>query len=200
MGERVVVGSAGRFASAEREQVHRDGTWHWCVHLLATNGNLVYLQRRALDRARNPDCWESTAAGHITAEDATDQQPITINVHAAHVALMHEVREELRVTWDVARADYLGDVSPRSIGGGEICNCHTMVFRLEVGNMSFSPTPEVAEVKAFEITEVAQALHDGRGLPAADGNERQFADNFASVFARFIAPEPGREPIDNPGA
>lgn len=200
MGERVVIGSDGHFASADREQVHRDGTWHWCVHLLATNGTCVYLQRRALHLARNPDRWESTAAGHITAEDATDQQPITANQHAAQVALMHEVREELRVTWDVHRAHYLGEVSATGIGGGETCNCRTMVFRLEVGDAIFTPTPEVAEVRSFEIEEVAQALREGRGLPAADGRERQFANNFAPVFERFASPESGREPDNRPGA
>jgi hypothetical protein len=143
---------------------------------------------------RNPDRWESTAAGHITAEDAADHQPIMVNQHAAQVALMHEVREELGVTWEVHRAHYLGEVSATSIGGGETCNCQSMVFRLEVGDMSFSPTPEVAEVKSFEIEEVAQALRDQRALPAADGNERQFADNFAAVFERFMSPESGREP------
>jgi isopentenyldiphosphate isomerase len=190
MGERVVVGSDGRFASADREQVHRDGTWHWCVHLLATNGNRVYLQRRAIDRARNPDRWESTAAGHITVEDATDQQAICINKHAAQVALMHEVREELGVTWDVSLAEYLGEVDSSGAGGGEICNGYTLVFRLDVGDTSFSPTEEVAEVKSFEIEEVFQALRNERGLPAEDGRERQFANNFAPVFGRFTSPRP----------
>jgi isopentenyldiphosphate isomerase len=199
MVERVVIGGDGDFASADREQVHRDGSWHWCVHLLATNGNRVYLQRRALDRARNADRWESTAAGHITAEDATDHQPITANQHAAQVALMHEVREELGVTWDVHRAHYLGEVSATIIGGGETCNCRTMVFRLEIGDTKFTPRPEVAEVKPFEIEEVAQALREQRGLAAADGIERQFADNFAPVFERFTSPESQRELLHNLG-
>jgi len=194
MGERVVTGSDSHFAAADREQVHRDGTWHWCVHLLATNGGRVYLQRRATDRTRNPDRWTSTASGHITAEDATDQQVITANQHAALVALMHEVREELRVKWDVHRAHYLGEVNVTSIGGGETCNCRTMVFRLEVPDTKFSPTIEVAEVKAFDLAEIVQALREDRGLPAKDERVREFADNFAPVFDRFVSPESGREP------
>ncbi|MBV8898429.1 MAG: hypothetical protein JO051_18075 [Acidobacteriaceae bacterium] len=200
MGERVVVGSNGNFAAAEREQVHRDGTWHWCVHLLATSGDHVYLQRRAADRPRNPDSWTSTASGHITAEDASDQQAITANQHAALVALMHEVREELRVKWDVHRAHYLGQVNVTSGGGGETCRCQTMVFRLEAPDSDFSSTVEVAEVKAFAITEIAQALREQRGLPAADGHERPFADNFAPIFELFLSPESGREPSNKPGA
>lgn len=191
MGERVVVGRDGHFELADRDQVHRDGSWHWCVHLLATNGNRVYLQRRALGLARNPDRWESTAAGHITAEDATDRQPLTVNQHAGEVALMHEVREELGVTWDIHRVLYLGQVNATGTGGGETCNCRSMVFRLEVGPADFSPTPEVPEVKSFEIHEVAQALREGRGLPAADGSERQFANNFAPIFERFMSPQRG---------
>jgi isopentenyldiphosphate isomerase len=189
MGEQVVIGSDGRFASAAREQVHRDGTWHWCVHLLATNGSLIYLQRRAADLARNPDRWESTAAGHINVEDARDQQSISADKHAAQVALMHEVSEELGVTWDIDRAEFLGEVDATGAGGGEICNCYSFVFRLDVGAVNFSPTPEVAEVKAFEIEEVAQALRNERGLPAADGRERRFANNFAPIFGRFTSPK-----------
>jgi hypothetical protein len=113
---------------------------------------------------------------------------------------MHEVVEELGVTLDVHRAHYLGEVRGTNSGGGETCNCHTMVFRMDVGETSFSPTLEVAEVKAFKIEEVAQALRDQRGLPGTDGYERQFADNFAAVFERFISPEPGREPLPSPSA
>lgn len=192
MGEHVVISSNGHFSAADREKVHQDGTWHWCVHLLATTGDRVYLQRRALDRPRNPDRWTSTASGHITAEDATDQQPITANQHAALVALMHEVREELGVKWDVHRAQYLGEANVTSTGGGETCNCRTMVFRLEVPESVFKPTIEVAEVRGFDIDEIVQALHVNRGLPAEDELERAFADNFPPVFGRFMLPESGR--------
>jgi hypothetical protein len=112
---------------------------------------------------------------------------------------MHEVVEELGVTWDVHRAHYLGEVRGTNTGGGETCNCYTMVFRMEVSDVSFTPTPDVAEVMAFEIEAVARALRDGRGLPATDGCERQFTENFAAVFERFISPEFGREPLSTPG-
>jgi len=201
MVERVVTGSGGNFAAVDRAQVHRDGAWHWCVHLLATNGHRVYLQRRAEDRPRNPNRWTSTVSGHITAEDATDQQKLIANQHAALVALTHEVLEELRVKWDVHRdARYLGDVDVTSSGGGETCNCHTMVFLIEVGEFNFEPTGEVAEVVAFNVDDVARALRARRGLPAADGDEHEFADNFAPVFDRFMSPEAGRERTDMSGA
>lgn len=120
MAERVVIKVNGQFVPADRYEVHRDGTWHWCVHLLATSGGLVYLQRRAAHLARNPDRWESTVAGHITSEDAATDQALTINERAGQVALMHEVLEEVAVEWDLRRAQYLGDAQGTNSGGGDL--------------------------------------------------------------------------------
>ena len=79
------------------------------------------------------------------------------------------------------------------IAAVETCNCHMMVFRIEIEPTTFKATPEVAEAKPFKIDDVAQAIRDRRGLAGSDGYERNFTDNFAAVFARFMSPERGRE-------
>lgn len=194
MAEQVVIPTNGGFAPASRDTVHAQGAPHFCVHLLVTSQDMVYLQRRSRTRPRNPNRWTSTFSGHITVADATDHQQLLINQHAGLVALAHELREELLQTLDVHRdARYLGNVVAVSVGGGETCNCTSLVFTLH-GTLHDVETEEVAELRAFPITAVTDALRTGELLPG-NGGKYGFADNFASVFHHFAqARNAKREP------
>lgn len=51
-----------------RDEVHRKGLWHRCIVVAILNDkNEILLQQRAHDKDKNPDMWDISAAGHISA-------------------------------------------------------------------------------------------------------------------------------------
>ena len=64
-----------------REVVHRDGLWHRCIVVAILNDkNEILLQQRAHDKDKNPDMWDISAAGHISAgQDALSAAAREIN-------------------------------------------------------------------------------------------------------------------------
>eukprot|EP00304_Pavlova_gyrans_P010470 CAMPEP_0206054326 /NCGR_PEP_ID=MMETSP1466-20131121/37775_1 /ASSEMBLY_ACC=CAM_ASM_001126 /TAXON_ID=44452 /ORGANISM="Pavlova gyrans, Strain CCMP608" /LENGTH=212 /DNA_ID=CAMNT_0053429527 /DNA_START=135 /DNA_END=770 /DNA_ORIENTATION=- len=55
-----------------RGDVHRDGDWHRSVHVWIVNskGELL-MQKRSPHKDTNPNMWDVSAAGHITAGDTS---------------------------------------------------------------------------------------------------------------------------------
>jgi isopentenyldiphosphate isomerase len=184
MEEDVVVRNGKAYGKVPRSVVHRNGTLHFCVHLLAVAGTRVFLQRRASARARNANKWTSTVSGHINAQDAAQGHELSLNDHVAMKALEHETREELALDLDVHRAKYVGQVPALSKSHSETCNCLAYVFVLEVMDLPPVNTPEVREIRAFELSHISEALDSGLGLPSANG-VFGFADNFEPVFRCF---------------
>lgn len=51
-----------------REEVHREGLWHRCIIVAIINDkNEILLQQRSHNKEKNPDMWDISAAGHISA-------------------------------------------------------------------------------------------------------------------------------------
>jgi len=49
-----------------RAEIHRTGRLHRAVHMLVSNSRgEVFLQKRAAIKDINPNCWDSSAAGHL---------------------------------------------------------------------------------------------------------------------------------------
>ncbi len=73
-----------------RSEVHRLGLLHRAVHVLVFNarGDL-FLQKRSLNKDRQPGVWDSSASGHLDAGESYD------------AAAVRELREELG--WAAAR-------------------------------------------------------------------------------------------------
>lgn len=84
---------------ATRDEVHQKGLWHRAVHVWIVNskGELL-LQRRAKNIKAYPDCWDISAAGHITAGDTS--------IHAA----ARETEEELGLKFPPEQFQLLGTV------------------------------------------------------------------------------------------
>jgi isopentenyldiphosphate isomerase len=58
--------------SKPRAEVHRDGDWHRSVHVWILNGkNELLIQRRSLNKDTNPGLWDVSAAGHLSAGEAS---------------------------------------------------------------------------------------------------------------------------------
>lgn len=53
---------------ATRDEVHRLGLWHRCIAVAILNDqNELLLQQRAHNKDKNPDMWDISVAGHISA-------------------------------------------------------------------------------------------------------------------------------------
>lgn len=53
---------------ATRDEVHREGLWHRCIVVAILNDkNEILLQQRAHNKEKNPDMWDISVAGHISA-------------------------------------------------------------------------------------------------------------------------------------
>lgn len=62
-----IVDSRDRIVGqATRAEIHRTQRMHRAVHMLLSNSaGQVYLQKRAPTKDTNPNCWDSSAAGHV---------------------------------------------------------------------------------------------------------------------------------------
>ena len=53
---------------ATREEIHREGLWHRVIVVAILNDqNEILLQQRSHNKEKNPDLWDISAAGHISA-------------------------------------------------------------------------------------------------------------------------------------
>jgi len=67
-----------------RDEVHRLGLMHRAVHVLVFNAaGEVFLQKRSMQKDRQPGLWDSSASGHVDAGESYD------------ACAMREVREEI---------------------------------------------------------------------------------------------------------
>jgi isopentenyldiphosphate isomerase len=186
--ERVVVLTPAGIGVEARDRVHRTGMSHMCAHLLCTNHDKIYLQRRKKNRHRNPDCWTSTVSGHITLADAKVNGQVSADEEAGRHALAHEVLEELGYGLPLSDAQFLGTVAAPSMGGGEICNCTALIFTLNYDRLIERVcTAEVEELASFPVSEVEMAVRLHGALVGNDERTHQLADNFAPVFNCFLA-------------
>jgi isopentenyldiphosphate isomerase len=56
-----------------RSEVHRLGLMHRAVHVLVFNGaGEVFLQKRSMNKDRQPGVWDSSCSGHVDAGEAYD--------------------------------------------------------------------------------------------------------------------------------
>ncbi len=77
---------------ASRAEVHGNNLLHRAVHILIFNGRgEVYLQKRSRTKDRHPLLWDSSAAGHVAADEEYDN------------AARRELREELGIDVSLER-------------------------------------------------------------------------------------------------
>ena len=56
---------------ATRAEIHRTQRFHRAVHILVSNGrDEVFLQKRSASKDTNPNCWDSSAAGHVDSGES----------------------------------------------------------------------------------------------------------------------------------
>jgi 8-oxo-dGTP pyrophosphatase MutT (NUDIX family) len=192
MAEQLLARDGDRLVGVDRERVHDLGLLHYCVHLICYVDTSVFLQLRRADRRRNGNRWTSTVSGHIAAADAQSFAGI-VTPDIGRVALQREFVEELGYAFPPsASPEYLGEVVANSRGGGEICNCRSLVFRMQVASLPPASTAEVAKIGRFNWGNVIAAIDCGGPLQGSDGEWHALADNFEPVFREFMRASAGQ--------
>jgi isopentenyldiphosphate isomerase len=78
-------------AQQSRSEVHRLGLMHRAVHVLVFNAaGQVFLQKRSMQKDRQPGLWDSSASGHVDSGEDYD------------ACAVRELREEIGLQLDVA--------------------------------------------------------------------------------------------------
>ena len=79
-----------------RDNVHKKGLWHRAVHIWVINDNKeLLLQKRSPNKDSNPNMWDISSAGHLSAgDDSLD-------------GAVREITEELNVAVTKGQFEYL---------------------------------------------------------------------------------------------
>ena len=144
-------------ARKAKHEIHRDGDWHRAAHIwiLSTDGRIL-LQRRSQRKENNPNLWDVSAAGHLSAgESAVD-------------AAVRETREELGLTLGreelklVATLRESCVLNNHTYYDNEFHEIFVVVRDVDIGALTLDPE-EVAEVKWVD-----QLRPDGSFVPHAE--------------------------------
>jgi len=153
-----------------RDDVHRDGDWHRAVHAWIRNskGELL-IQRRSPEKESNPDKWDVSAAGHVSAGESSLE------------AVVKETREELGVDLPASafRLLFMVRQSAHHRSGAFIDNEFHDVYLVEADLplSAFTVQPgEVAELR-YEAVEVWRAR-----IEAGAGDCVNHPEEYARLF------------------
>lgn len=137
---------------ASRAEVHRKGLWHRTVHVWVLNlKNELLLQKRSAAKESFPGLWDISAAGHISAGDAS--------LDAAQRELKEELgitvrKEDLRLLFTIT-GHY--EDSARPFIDNELSDVYLMRADIPVNGMAVD-RDEVDEVKYMAVEELKKEL------------------------------------------
>lgn len=150
-----ILDSAGKRTGEirSRSDVHRLGLWHRTVHiwLFDSAGNILF-QLRAHDKESNPNLYDTSCAGHISAGENSLNSAV------------REIAEELGIKKRAEDLAYIFESSHESSlnGGTYLDNEFYDVYRAEISEdekRKLVPQPhEVDAFKFFSVKEFRQAL------------------------------------------
>ncbi|WP_303823913.1 NUDIX domain-containing protein [Ruminococcus flavefaciens] len=135
--------------SKPRTLVHRDGDLHPTVHIWMIKrrdgGIFVLLQKRAHEKDINPDCYDVSAAGHVSQGE-----------EFRHTALK-EVREELGLDMDRSKLEFIGlkraEYTKGDIHDNELVAVYICREKINIEDLVLQSS-EVSEVCWAEIDEL----------------------------------------------
>ncbi|WP_296728650.1 NUDIX domain-containing protein [Ruminococcus sp.] len=139
--------------SKPRTLVHRDGDLHPTVHIWMIKrrdgGIFVLLQKRSHEKDINPDCYDVSAAGHVSQGE-----------EFRHTALK-EVREELGLDIDRSQLEFIGlkkaEFKKDGIDDNELVAVYICREHIEIEDLTLQSS-EVSEVCWAEIDELLSVM------------------------------------------
>ncbi|MDR1027080.1 MAG: NUDIX domain-containing protein [Rickettsiales bacterium] len=139
----------GRIKS--RDEVHRDGDWHKGVYVWIVNdASEILLQKRAPDKDSDPDMWDVSSGGHLTAGDDSSD------------AAVREVWEELGVRIDKDQLRFLGTLKCPSANASdfidnEFDDVYLARMSPDIGKMKLQ-AEEVSDAKYVSLAELKNMI------------------------------------------
>lgn len=128
-----------------REEVHRLGLWHKCVHIWIVNGkNEILLQKRSPEKKTNPNKWTTATSGHLSAGDSSIEG--AIRELGEEIGL--EVEEnELQYLFTVKESG-INDNHSKKIIENEITDVYLIQKDIDIANLRLQEE-EVSDVRWF---------------------------------------------------
>jgi isopentenyldiphosphate isomerase len=145
---------------ATRSEVHRRGLLHRATHVLAFNSRKqVFLQKRSLQKDRQPGLWDSSASGHVDAGEDYD------------TCAVRELREEIGLELSATPQRLF-----RLVAGPETDFEHLWVYRCEAEGPFELNTEEIERGGWFSPEEVTKWMAE---------KPHEFADAFRLIWRRL---------------
>lgn len=134
-----------------RTDVHKDGDWHKEVYIWIVNDkDEILLQKRSPDKNDNPNMWDISVAGHLSAGDASLDGAV------------REVNEELGIDITQNQFSFLGTIKSarkhtetfinKTFGDVYLCR-----LSLDVDQVKLEEN-EVSEIKYFSVQELKDMI------------------------------------------
>lgn len=132
-----------------REEVHRLGLWHKCVHIWIVNDkNEILLQKRSLQKQTDPNKWTTATSGHLSAGDTSMEG--AIRELGEEIGL--QVKEDkLKYLFTVKESNII-DNPTKQIIENEIIDVYLIQKNMDIAELSLQEE-EVSEVKWFSFGE-----------------------------------------------
>ena len=146
-------------SQATRREVHDQGLLHRAVHILILNSSgEVFLQKRSMAKDTHPNCWASSASGHLDAgEDYLS-------------AAIRECKEELGVSFQ--EFEFLFKITPSTANGWEFVEVYQ---GLHEGPFSLNPA-EISEGQWYSTEAICSLVRE---------QPQSFASSFIEVWRKF---------------
>lgn len=126
-----------------REEVHRLGLWHRCVHIWIVNSKKeILLQKRSAQKIMSPNKWTTATSGHLSAGDSSTQGAIR---ELSEEIGLHAKEEELQYLFTV-KENTVNDA--KHVLDHEIIDVYLMKKDLAIEELKLQEE-EVSEVKWF---------------------------------------------------
>ena len=138
-----------------RSEVHAEGDWHRTIHIWIINSkNELLIQRRSSISISNPNLWDISSAGHISAGESTE------------LSASRELDEELGIKAEFSEFQYLFTLKESSVqhNGKYIDNEYQLVYLvkkdLHLHDLTLQKE-EVSEVAWMPISKLGELAEHG---------------------------------------
>lgn len=134
-----------------RSEVHRDGDWHKAVHIWIVNDkNEILLQKRSPNKDSNPNMWDISSAGHLSAGDNSLEGAV------------REIQEELGINVTKDQLQFLSTLKRASrytttFINNEFDDVYLLHLSLDVHKTQLQ-AEEVSEIKYVSIQEMKDMI------------------------------------------
>lgn len=141
---------------ASKKEVHQKGLWHRSAHIwFLNNQGEILLQKRAAHIESNPDMYDISAAGHLSAGDTPIQ------------GALREVEEELGIKLDEKDLVKIGEVRQTGIKNEgtyinkEYNDVYVVHTNLTIENFTIQES-EVGHIKYIKIEEFKRWIEENK--------------------------------------